>query len=49
MDNQHKLIKGYRDLSEAEISQMNECKALAIKVGDLCNTIENLEGVDSDG
>lgn len=27
MDNQHKLIKGYRDLSEAEIALMNQIKA----------------------
>lgn len=28
MDNQHKKISGYRDLSQAEIDLMNECKAL---------------------
>ncbi|WP_136419933.1 hypothetical protein [Herbaspirillum sp. ST 5-3] len=27
MDNQHKLIKGYRDLSAEEIALMNEIKA----------------------
>ncbi|HEX7906837.1 MAG TPA: hypothetical protein VF534_01925 [Paraburkholderia sp.] len=27
MDNQHKKIKGYRDLSQAEIDLMNEIKA----------------------
>jgi hypothetical protein len=27
MDNQHKHIKGYRDLSQAEIDLMNEIKA----------------------
>lgn len=27
MDNQHKKIKGYRDLSQAEIDLMNEVKA----------------------
>jgi len=26
MDNQHKKIKGYRDLSEEEIALMNEAK-----------------------
>lgn len=26
MNNQHKLIKGYRDLNEAEIESMNEIK-----------------------
>jgi len=28
VDNQHKKISGYRDLSQAEIDLMNECKAL---------------------
>lgn len=32
MDNQHKLIKGYRDLSQAEIDLMNEVKAKAEEV-----------------
>lgn len=34
MDNQHKLIKGYRDLSQEEIDLMNEGKELASKVGE---------------
>lgn len=29
MDNQHQKIKGYRDLSQAEIDLMNEIKVLA--------------------
>lgn len=33
MDNQHKLIKGYRDLSQAEIDLMNEGKQLAEQCG----------------
>ncbi len=33
MDNQHKQIKGYRDLSQTEIDMMNEGKALAEQVG----------------
>ena len=32
MDNQHKKIKGYRDLSQEEIDMMNEAKELAEKV-----------------
>lgn len=42
MDNQHKHIKGYRDLSTEEIALMNEAKELAAKVGAF---IEQLEGV----
>ncbi len=33
MENQHKLIKGYRDLSAEEIALMNEGKTLAEQVG----------------
>lgn len=33
MDNQHKLIKGYRDLSEAEIAAMNAVKAEGERLG----------------
>lgn len=33
MDNQHKQIKGYRDLSQNEIDAMNRGKELAILVG----------------
>ncbi|MDO5940636.1 Acb2/Tad1 domain-containing protein [Burkholderia cepacia] len=35
MDNQHKLIAGYRDLTEDEIALMNEVKKKAAEVGDL--------------
>lgn len=35
MDNQHKQIKGYRDLSQDEIDAMNEAKSLAAQVGAL--------------
>lgn len=34
MDNQHKQIKGYRDLSQYEIDMMNEGKEIAEKVGE---------------
>lgn len=33
MDNQHKKIKGYRDLTQEEIDLMNEGKELGIKLG----------------
>lgn len=32
MENQHKKIKGYRDLSQEEIDLMNEAKELAERV-----------------
>jgi len=34
MDNQHKKISGYRDLTQEEINLMNEGKALAAKCGE---------------
>lgn len=40
MDNQHKQIKGYRDLSQEEIDLMNEAKSLAVQVGDLVGKIQ---------
>jgi len=40
VDNQHKLIKGYRDLSQEEIDLMNEIKALAEQVGELVKKLE---------
>ncbi|CAM8755309.1 Transposase [Burkholderia pseudomallei] len=32
MDNQHKQIKGYRDLSQAEIDLMNEIKGIGAQI-----------------
>jgi len=40
MDNQHKLIKGYRDLSQEEIDLMNEGKELSAKVGEWIDKLE---------
>jgi len=41
VDNQHRKIKGCRELTQKEIDGMNEIKELAAKVGDL---VEKLEG-----
>ena len=46
MDNQHKQIKGYRDLSQAEIALMNEAKSVAETVGDLVRRIRSASDVD---
>lgn len=46
MDNQHKHIKGYRDLSKEEIDMMNEGKALAQQVGEWIKKLETTEGLD---
>lgn len=46
VDNQHKKITGYRDLSQEEIDLMNEAKAMAIKVGELCERIASQKDTD---
>ena len=40
MDNQHKLIKGYRDLTEEEIAMINEGKELAELCGEYIRKLE---------
>lgn len=39
MDNQHKQIKGYRDLTQKEIDLMNKIKSLAEEVGKLVDEV----------
>lgn len=46
MDNQHKKIKGYRDLSQAEIDLMNEIKAKGVELGELVAKLRSTEGLD---
>ena len=46
VDNQHKQIKGYRDLTEVEIGAMNDCKQVAVEVGILCDKVAQMAGVD---
>ena len=42
MDNQHKQIKGYRDLSQEEINLMNEIKNKGAEVGELIKKLSKL-------
>jgi len=46
MDNQHQHIKGYRDLTPAEIDAMNKVKVKAEEVGQLIEDLQNIPGVD---
>lgn len=46
MENQHRKIKGYRELNAAEIEQMNRVKELGAEVGRMITEMEH--GVDSD-
>ena len=47
VDNQHKKITGYRDLSQSEIDGMNSIKALEAAAGELFKQVGQIEGVDS--
>lgn len=46
MDNQHKQIKGYRDLSQEEIDLMNEVKAKGVELGELVDKLMATDGLD---
>ncbi len=46
MDNQHKAITGYRDLSAEEIALMNEAKALGVQMGELVTKLKGVPGLD---
>lgn len=46
MDNQHRKIKGYRDLSQDEIDLMNEIKAKGAELGDLVEKLRITEDID---
>lgn len=49
MDNQHRKIKGYRELDAEEIAMMNDIKEKAAEVGALVARLEgraNIKGAD---
>jgi hypothetical protein len=46
MDNQHREIKGYRELTQAEIDRMNEIKAKGAELGELVERLRNCPGLD---
>lgn len=46
MDNQHRLIKGYRELSQSEIGLINDIKGEASATGDLVNSLSSDESFD---
>lgn len=46
VDNQHKKITGYRDLTEDEIAAMNELKELGNQVGALLDKVKDIPDVD---
>lgn len=46
MDNQHRKIKGYRELTQAEIDLMNEIETKGAELGDLVAKLRANEGLD---
>ena len=46
MENQHRQIKGYRELNEAEIAAMNEIKMKGAELGELVAKLKATEGLD---
>ena len=46
VDNQHKQIKGYRDLAAEEIALMNDAKSKAMDVGKLIEVLNEIPDID---
>ncbi len=46
MDNQHRQIKGYRDLSQAEIDLMNKVKSKGAELAELVNELRSSPALD---
>ena len=46
MENQHRKIKGYRELSQEEIDLMNEIKTKGVELGELVAKLRSVDGVD---
>lgn len=41
MENQHRKISGYRELSAEEIDKMNQLKQLGVLIGNVIEDLEN--------
>jgi len=46
MDNQHRQIKGYRELDQAEIDLMNDIKAKGAELGELVDKLQARDSTD---
>lgn len=46
MENQHRKIKGYRELSQEEIDLMNEIKSMGIALGELVDKLRQSGNLD---
>lgn len=47
VDNQHRIIKGYRDLSKEEIDLMNQIKDVGSALNHIIERVVKTEGVDA--
>lgn len=47
MENQHRKIAGYRELSQQEIDAMNAIKAKAEEVGQLLEALRDMPDIDA--
>lgn len=46
MENQHRQIKGYRELNQHEIDAMNKVKEAGAALGDIVSTMEQVPELD---
>ena len=46
MNNQHRKIKGYRELSQVEVDAMNAVKEKAAEVGELIRELQDNSSLD---
>jgi hypothetical protein len=49
VENQHRRISGYRELSQEEIDLMNEIKAKGVELGELVGNLYTLNHINGDG
>jgi len=47
MDNQHRKIKGYRELNETEIYMMNELKVAEATLLHILDTVKSMPNIDA--
>lgn len=46
MENQHRKIKGYRELTQEEIDLMNAIKTKGAELGELVEKLRGTDGID---
>lgn len=46
MDNQHRHIKGYRELTQGEVDLVNQIKNMGASIGGMIDALAGVEAVD---